>query len=210
MSEMNRMNDEPQQGQEIDRLPLERYGLSHLEGSNLLTLEAADLEKLLEALGEDDISINLPIPCTKENLDRLLATAECRRCGRCCIPNPLIPDGGVEIFIEEIHAVARHLDLVEKDIMNQTTEGKIIIHPLKMNHLTFTRWLPLPCPFYREDPGECRVHPVRPVVCEIHPLVFTGEISYMAVKVRCDYGKDLAVNAFKIIRENEPDFEITL
>ena len=203
------LDDELRTG-EIDRLPLERYGLTHLEGADLLRLEGEDLDRLLEALARDDISINIPLPCTQENIDNLLAAGECRRCGRCCIPNPLIPDGpGVEIFIEELREVERYLGQPENAVFDRTTEGKIIPHPLK-GHITFTRWLPLPCPFHTAEPDGCRVHPVRPVVCRIHPIVFTGDISYMAVKVRCDYGKDIARAAFKLVRETDPEMEIRL
>jgi hypothetical protein len=74
---------EYQEPQDIDRLDLNKYGLKYLEGSNLLALSEEDMDKLLKSLGEDDISLNIPIKCTPYNVQRVLAYSHCRGCGRC-------------------------------------------------------------------------------------------------------------------------------
>ncbi len=205
------MPDMMQQPQEIERLDLERYGLLRLEGSNLLALTGADMDKLLEALGDDDISLNVPMPCTPDNVQRILAYSECRRCGRCCIPNPLNPESpGVEVFNDELKSIASHLSLPFETLKEMTTDGKIVPYPFQMNRLATTRWLPLPCPFYDEKLKECQVYPVRPVVCQIHPIIFTGDYAYFAIKVNCDYGKDLIKAAFREVRRNNPELVIKL
>jgi hypothetical protein len=53
-----------QEPQEIYKLDLARYGLAYLDGANLLDLSDDDMDKLLKALGEEDISLNIPIPWT--------------------------------------------------------------------------------------------------------------------------------------------------
>ena len=89
--------------QEIYKLDLERYGLAHLEGANLLDISDDDMDKLLKSLGEEDISLNIPIPCTPFNVQEMLTHGECRNCGKCCVPNPLNPESpGIEVFEEEL------------------------------------------------------------------------------------------------------------
>src|SRR3972149_7014913 len=93
-------------GEEIDRLDLARYGLSDLVGKNLVPPDRSKMDRLLAALGDDDISLNVPIPCTVDNVREVLSYSECRRCGRCCRPNPLNPESpGIEVFEEELKAM---------------------------------------------------------------------------------------------------------
>ena len=79
------MEDKIQEPQKIYRLDLEKYGLSHLKDKNILTLSGSDLDELLNALADDDISLDVPIPCTPYNVEGVLSYSECRRCGKCCI-----------------------------------------------------------------------------------------------------------------------------
>src|SRR3990172_6779280 len=96
-----------QEAHEIERLDLSKYRFAYLEGSNILALSDADMDKLLKALGDDDISLNIPIQCTPYNVQKILSYSECRRCGKCCIPNPLNPTNpGVEVFEEELKSIA--------------------------------------------------------------------------------------------------------
>ena len=197
--------------QEIEKLDLDRYGLAYLEGSNILALSEEDMDKLLKALGEEDISLNIPIPCTPYNVQKILSYGDCRRCGRCCIPNPLNPaNPGVEVFEEELTLIGNHLGLTLDDMRARTTRSKIVPHPFKdQTQLSFTRWLPLPCPYYGQD-GRCQIYPVRPVVCSIHPVVFTEDNTRITIKANCDYGKDLIKAAFKDVRRSNPEMVIKL
>ncbi|MDP6127759.1 MAG: YkgJ family cysteine cluster protein [Dehalococcoidales bacterium] len=205
------MEDRMREPEEIDKLDLERYGLAHLEGSNLLALTGPDMDKLLNTLGEEDISLIVPLPCTPDNIQRVLSYSECRRCGDCCIPNPLNPASpGVEVFEDEAKSIADHLHTTEEALRNMTTQGKIVPYPFQPTKLSFTRWLPLPCPFHIEEPNSCRIYPVRPIVCQVHPIIFTGDEASFAIKVNCDYGKDLVKSAFAYVRENDPELEIKL
>jgi Fe-S-cluster containining protein len=199
------------ESQEIDRLDLEQYGLSYLYGRNLLALESGDLNTLLTALGNDEISLNLPVPCTAANVAAMLARSTCRRCGRCCLPNPQNPASpGVEVFEEEINAIAGHLQVPPDSLRRQTVAGKAVPYAFQTTRLGFTHWLPLPCPFYGPDHGGCQVYPVRAVVCQVYPVVFTGDDSYVSIRVTCDYGKDVFVGALAQLRADHPDLVIPL
>ncbi len=198
------------ESEEIFKFDLEKYGLARLEGRNILTLTGSDMDNLLEALGNDDISLNVPLPCIPATVQEILTSSECRRCGKCCIPNPLNPSSpGIEAFKEELEEIANYLQMPFESLKEKTAVGKYVLHPFKGN-LAFTRWMPLPCPFYDSENKECRVHSVRPVVCRIYPIILTGDNSEFSIKLNCDYGKDLLIEAFKLVRQSKPDLEINL
>jgi Fe-S-cluster containining protein len=197
-------------GEDIERLNLGKYGLPHLEGANLLALDRPDMDRLLAALGDDDISLNLPIPCTAENVAEVLAYSECRRCGRCCRPNPLNPKSpGVEVFEEELQAMAEYAHLPYQEVRQKTTRGNTTPYAFQAVKLGFTRWLPLPCPFYAAGAG-CQAYPVRAVVCRTYPIIFTEDDTCISVRTTCDYGRDLVVAACARLRKNDPGLEIKL
>ncbi len=199
------------ESEEITRLDLEQYGLSYLEGRNMVTLDRSDMDKLLIALGNDEISLNIPIPCTPDNVRAVLSRSECRRCGRCCVPNPSNPGSpGVEVFEEELSSIADHLHLPCVTLRQRTIAGKLVPYAFQTTKLGFTRWLPLPCPFYSAEQNGCQVYSVRAVVCKIYPVVFTGDDTYMSIRVTCDYGKDVIIGAFERLRTSDPNLEIKL
>ncbi|MEE8413370.1 MAG: YkgJ family cysteine cluster protein [Dehalococcoidales bacterium] len=205
------MEDKPREPEEIGRLNLEKYGLAHLKDNNILALNTADLNKLLDALAADDISINLPIPCTPYNVDGVLSYSECRKCGKCCLPNPQNPGSpGVEILEEELKTIATHLNLPYETLKQQTVEGKNILSLDQIDNVAVTRRLPLPCPFYQQESNECRVYEVRPIVCTVYPVIFGENSTYIAIKVNCDYGRDIAVRAFMYLKTNNPDLVLKL
>ena len=199
------------ESEEIFKLDLEKYGVSHLEGENILTLKERDLDTLLEALGNDDISLTVSLPCTPDVIFELVSTSECRRCGKCCQPNPLNPASpGIEVFKEELTEIARILQVPYEIIEKKTMQGKFVPHPFGWTGLSSTRWLPLPCPFFDHEQNSCGVHSVRPVVCRIHPIIFIGDNTSFSIKLNCDYGKDLIKRAYERVIKNDPDCEIIL
>jgi Fe-S-cluster containining protein len=194
-----------------DRLNLEEYGLGHLKGKNALFIGESDITKYLDALGKEDISIHLSIPPTPENISLLLAQSNCRRCGKCCMPNPLNPKHpGVEIFESELKPIAKYLGVSPKKLKNKTTKGKLINNPLQPTGSEMTRRFPLPCLFFDSKLKQCRVYPVRPVVCKIYPVLSAETFSYIEVKVNCDYGKDVVRDAIKVLREQRPGLQMLL
>ncbi len=199
------------ESEEIFKLDLERYGLSHLEGRNILSLDEQDMDRLLEALGKDDISLTVSLPCTPDVLLELASTSECRKCGKCCQPNPLNPASpGIEVFKEELAGIADFLHVPYEGLEAKTARGKFVPHPFGWTGLSSTRWLPLPCPFFNSEQNSCGVHNVRPVVCRIHPIIFIGDNASFSIKLNCDYGKDLIKTAYEWVRKNDPDCEIIL
>ncbi|MFC1901228.1 YkgJ family cysteine cluster protein [Chloroflexota bacterium] len=208
---MNKRDNRIYEPKEIDKLDLKKYGLTHLEGRNILTLDGTDIDRLLEALGNDDVSLNVPLPCTPQVIQELLSISECRRCGGCCVPNPLNPESpGVEVFRDELRSIAANLNTSYETMEKETSIGKVVSYPFDMTKLSITRWLPLPCPFHDAEPDNCRVYTERPVVCKIHPVIFTGDPESLAIKVNCDYGKEILIGAYKWVHEREPDLEILL
>ncbi|MFC2056890.1 YkgJ family cysteine cluster protein [Chloroflexota bacterium] len=205
------MEDEIQEPQKIDSLDLEKYGLFHLKGRNILDLDSSDMDKLLNALGNDDISINVPVPFNPQNIKELLSQSECRKCGKCCIPNPLNPRGpGIEVFDDELKLIAHHLNSSYETLKEGTLEGKNMDYPYPLDEIIGTRWLPLPCPFYIEEAKECQVYRVRPFVCAIYPVVSADNDSNIDIKVNCDYGKDLAVSALRNLRMNNSNLVLRI
>ena len=199
------------EAEEIYKLDLEKYGLSHLEGKDILSLSRPDMEALLTALGNDDVSLTVSIPCTPEDLFDLTSTSECRRCGKCCQPNPLNPESpGIEIFREELSAIADYLHVPYESLEQKTNPGKYVPHPFRWTGLSETRWMPLPCLFYDTENNTCTVHSVRPVVCRIHPVIFTGYIDNVSIKLNCEYGKELVIKAYERVKEKDPGFEVIL
>ena len=199
------------EAEEIYTLDLDKYELPHLKGKDLLSLEEDDFTALVTALGNDDISLNVPIRCDADTIFELVASAECRQCGKCCQPNPLNPDSpGIEVFKEELEALAEHVNTAYQDIESQTKMGKWVPHPFGWTNLTSTRWMPLPCPFYNHEKQLCSVHTARPLVCKIHPVIFTGEINNVSIKLNCDYGKDLIKKGYEMAKKLNPDLRIIL
>ena len=194
----------PWKPKQTDRFDLSRHGLGHLAGQDVLTLAPNDLDKLLTALGEDDIAVRVPISSTPENMERLLASSECRRCGECCCPVKPNPDNpGIEALEDELHKLADKAGMSYEQLVEKTTRGKPVFHPSYMENVSFTRYLPRPCPFYDVEGKGCPVHSVRPIVCRLHPIVF-GDYGQISIRAKCDYGKDILKAAFKEVRETQP------
>jgi len=194
-----------------DELNLGEYGLAHLKGKNALFIGESDITKLLDALSREDIPVRLPIPPAPESIDWLLSQSNCRRCGKCCMPNPLNPKHpGVEVLESELKPIAKYLGVSPKKLKNKTTKGKLINNLLQPTESERTRRFPLPCSFLDSKLKQCRVYPVRPVVCKIYPVLSGETFSYTEVKVNCDYGKDIIRNAIKVLREQRPDLQMLL
>ncbi|MFC1921026.1 YkgJ family cysteine cluster protein [Chloroflexota bacterium] len=200
------MEDNKQQPQRVFKLSLEKYGLSYLDGKNILNLSDADLDAFLDALGKDDISMNIPIPFTPQNVKELLSYGACRNCGGCCMPNPANPGGpGVEIFDDELKIIARYLQTSYESLKENTYEGQNQDNPWPLAEVIATRLLPLPCMFYNEETKKCRVYDARPLVCTIYPVILGEAEESLDIKVDCDYGKEVARGAVKSLKQKFPD-----
>ena len=91
----------------------------------------------------------------------------------CCspkTPNPANP--GVEALEDELKEIAVHLGIPYGELEEKTKMGKPVFHPDYMIGLSFTRYLPLPCPYYDAKARGCGIYEYRPIVCRMHPVVF--------------------------------------
>jgi Fe-S-cluster containining protein len=84
------------------------------------------------------------------------------------------------------------------------------LHPFYPDGFESTRWMPQPCPFLNEEKTACTVHKIRPVVCSIHPIIFTDDMSAITIKANCAYGRDMIKQAYKKAKEMNPGLEIPL
>ena len=205
------MDGQTQQPQRVFRLDLDKYGLSHLYGRNILGIDESDLDRFLDALAKDDISLQIPGVFSPENIREILSRSECRKCGACCVPNPVNPHSpGVELFEDELKIIADKTGMDYESLLAQTTAGKNQDAVYPLNELIGTRLLPLPCPFYIKENKECRIYSTRPLVCTIYPIVFGENDEYVEIKVNCEYGKEAAKGALKALREKNPDFVLKI
>lgn len=201
------MDEKIQQPQRVFRLDLEKYDLSYLYGRNILGIDESDLNKFLDALAQDDISLQVPSAFTPDNIREILARSKCRKCGACCVPNPVNPHSpGVELFEDELKTIADKTGIDYESLLEKTKEGKNQDAVYPLNEIIGTRLLPLPCPFYIEENKECRIYSTRPLVCTIYPIIFGENEECIEIKVNCEYGRDAARGALKALREKNPDF----
>lgn len=199
------MKNKTRKSRENEPLDLARYGLAYLAGSDVLTLSEADLDRLLEVLGDHDMSVSMPIASTPENVQRITAYSVCRKCGKCCSPDKPNPDNpGVEALEDELKKIASHLGVPYADLESKTRFGKAVFHPSYMKELSFTRYLPLPCPYYDAGTHACNIYSIRPIVCRMHPILFS-EGGAISIRAMCDYGKDLIKAALKEVKKDHPE-----
>jgi Fe-S-cluster containining protein len=153
----------------------------------------------------------LPLPLSPKTISLILTDSNCRRCGKCCVPNPLNPEHpGVEVFESELKPIARFLGVSPKKLRRKTTKGKLIKDPSQPTESEMTRRLALPCPFFDSKLRQCRVYPVRPLVCQLYPVLTSETLSHTEVKVNCDYGKDVVRSATRVLREQRPYLKVLL
>lgn len=179
-------------GEPSVKLDLDKYGLSHLRGRDSRDWTDIEVDRLLDAFAKEDIAPELALPPSLEYIEALLARLHCRRCGGCCLVNPLNPvHPGVEVYEAELESISRYLDIPYKSLRRKTLAGRGLRNPLAPNEVVITRMLPLPCMFYDQKGKKCRVYDARPLVCRIYPVIFTDSDTSFTIKVNCEYGKDL-------------------
>jgi len=135
------------------------------------------------------------LPPSPQYIEDLLSSSHCRRCGRCCLVNPLNPaHPGIEAFEDELKSISKYLHASYRSLKRKTRAGKELRNPLAPNEVAITRWLPLPCMFYDSKRNKCQVYEVRPLVCKLYPVTLEESYTSFAIKVNCEYGKDLYKN----------------
>jgi Fe-S-cluster containining protein len=184
------------------KLDLDTYGLSHLRNKYPWDWTDIDVDRLLDAFAKEDIAPTFELPPSLEYIEPLLASSHCRRCGRCCLVNPLNPaHSGVEVFEVELKSISRYLRMPYKSLKKKTLAGQRLNNQLAPNGVAITRRLPLPCMFYDAKKKECKIYEVRPVVCRVYPVGFTESDMSFKIRVNCEYGRDLYKSLIVLLRD---------
>jgi len=170
----------------VRQLDFAKYGLAPLKDQPLNTWQDADIEKLIEAFASENIApVIYGLAFNPTNVKGLLGLSHCRRCGKCCQPNPSKPEHpGVIVSEHDLKQIARNPGYNLKQLKKRT-------HVSKDPDFIQGTYLPLPCIFYDKKAGACRIYEVRPLVCTTFPVTdIPGRVG-VAVSVGCDYGKDI-------------------
>lgn len=175
-----------QQPEDEFKLALEKHKLSYLQTKHITAWMDADIDKLVDTLFNEDVAPIVRIPFTRSNINILLASSYCRRCGECCSSNPLnLGDPGIMVFEKELKLIAKHSTYSYKRL--KKLSGKYE-NPERDD----VRHLPFPCIFYEQ--GKCTIYDIRPFTCKIYPVKDSpprGGKVYISLSLRCDYGKDI-------------------
>ena len=120
--------------------------------------------------------------------------SRCRRCGKCCIPNPIFPNHpGIMVLKEDLIRISKHTNYSLKYLNTKTFLNK---DP----YFAQQRYLPLPCMFYNQKRQECQIYEIRPFICKTYPISDVENQDGITVDVRCDYGKDIFRKAINYLK----------
>ncbi len=163
----------------------------YLENVTALAWTDSDIDKLVDAFSNENIAPTIPgLDFTRDNVERLLATSNCRQCGWCCKSHSFILVGSED----DLKQIAKHSKfsykyLKERTVRHKNQEGEE------------SRYLPQPCMFYED--GKCQIYDIRPFACRVYPIsgkrLSNGKVD-ASVNVHCDYGKDI-YKGLKIIQK---------
>jgi len=172
-------------------IDLDKHGIGYLKVKQIRAWNDDDFAKLFEAIASEGAAPVVDLPFIAENIEALLSASSCRQCGNCCKVG-IMEDENASIMAdkEELESIAAETNA---DFEEMAT--KLSKHPTQKD-----AWcLPLPCIYYQD--GQCRIYDVRPKVCRTYPLtgVAYDDISYIAINLGCDYGKDI----YKLLLKGE-------
>jgi Fe-S-cluster containining protein len=85
----------------------------------------------------------------------------CERCGRCCLE-----EKSIAVSIDDCRRIARHLGLSLKRFMKDYTRPHELKGELVGSARTLGKKEGEPCPFFDCNLPGCRIHSVKPQVCE--------------------------------------------
>jgi len=173
---------------------LNKYGLSHIKNTESTSWSDSDINKLINAFINENLSPICLLPYEPRFLLPLLGKSSCRRCGKCCLPNPKIPEHpGVRVFDNDIRNLSCYSGYSVQTITKKTWTNK---DP----QWSKGRYLTLPCMFYDKKAKKCLVYGGRPLVCRTYPISNTPT-NNITVNLNCDYGKEIYLSIFKLERE---------
>ena len=191
------MEQPPQNKQSLVlKLDFAKHGLAFLKDQPIHTWQDSDIDKLIEAFAAENIApVIYGLTFNPANVRGMLALSHCRRCGKCCLPNPSKPEHpGVTVGEHDLKQIARNPRYTYKQLKKKTRISK------DPNFIQ-GRYLPLPCIFYDKKKSECQIYDLRPLVCTTFPVTdIPGRVG-VAVSVGCDYGKDIYRNIIDHMRK---------
>jgi Fe-S-cluster containining protein len=164
-------------------IDLDKHGIGHLKVKPIHSWNDDDFDKLFNAIANEQAAPVVDLPFIEENIKALLAASSCRQCGNCCKTGISDnEDASVIVNKEEVEAIAKESNATFKELI-----GKLTLHATTKDAWCF----PLPCMFYQD--GQCQIYNARPKVCRTYPLtgVAHEDISYIAINLGCDYGRDI-------------------
>jgi len=196
MSDRHRQNQVRQlsePGKSLIKLDLKKYGLSNLSQKPTSDWTSSEIEKLMDAFAKEDIAPVVSFPyIALSKVDELLRKSYCRRCGRCCLPNPVDPlHPGVEVSEHELKLMKKKFHISHSCLKERTHVGRQVTHPVRPSEVVTTIYMTLPCMFYDSTKQQCQVYEVRPGVCKTFPIRSGENAMSLAIDVRCDYGRDI-------------------
>lgn len=182
----------------VQHLDLNKHGLTVLKEKPVSAWTDSDIDKLIEAFATENIApVVNGLAFNPINVKGLLSMSHCRRCGRCCQPNPSkLEHPGVNVSERDLKQIARNPNYSYKQLKKKT-------HLSKDPNFIQGIYLPLPCMFYDKKRGACRIYESRPLVCSTFPITDTPRQTGVAVNVGCDYGKDIYKNILDRMRKRK-------
>lgn len=164
-------------------IDLRQYGIDYLEVKPVSAWKDPDYKRFFDALASEHISPVINAAFDEDNVHKLLSVSYCRQCGYCCkAMDNEESDGAVMVTLKEIEAIAKQTGTTVDELTAKMTK-----HPVDKEC-----WhIPLPCMFFKDN--KCQIYDVRPYVCRTYPLtgVEHETMSYIAVHLGCDYGRDI-------------------
>ena len=176
-----------------------KYGLEYLEAKELREYTDDDIIKLTNAFSTELISPSVPwILFERENINKLLKVAKCRKCGRCCLPDKTSPDNpGVIVGENDLIGISQHTKHSLKSLR------KIVKVNDDPRYNIGAIYLPLPCMFFNKNERSCKIYAHRPFICRIYPISDDSDGENITIDVHCEYGKEMFQKALKYLREED-------
>jgi Fe-S-cluster containining protein len=173
---------------------LDKHGLSNLRGRQAHQWTPSEMEAFLAVAAADDMALQINLPFSFATIQKLLALARCRGCGKCCIPNPNHKEWpGAGLYEDELKEIAKGA-LLPFSKLKQQCLGRDTVAGRK------SYWLPFPCQF--RSPKGCKVYQVRPAACRLYPFVCgDSDLSHLNLRVSCEYGQEIYRAYIRIIKD---------
>jgi Fe-S-cluster containining protein len=181
---------------EMLSLDLKKYGLKHLEATQIKDYSNEDIEKLVNAYSKELIAPRIPwILFNSDSVKWLLSLSKCRQCGKCCRENKEVPDNpGIIVSESDLERISKNS---KHSLKYLRKVAQVNMNPV---YKTRAKYLPLPCMFYILQSRRCKIYFYRPGICSLYP-VSNSPKGDVTVDVQCEFGKEIFKKALKSARD---------